>query len=132
MLFLDVDHFKRVNDNLGHQAGDRLLVEFARRLETLLRPSDVIARLGGDEFAAVLPDLSTESEAIRIAERLLRAVREPVDTGNGHVAMTVSVGIAFAEPVAVPPAELLRRADVAMYSAKGAGRACVRVYSPGG
>ena len=132
VLFLDVDHFKRVNDNLGHQAGDRLLVEFARRLETLLRPSDVIARLGGDEFAAVLPDLSTESEAIRIAERLLRAVREPVDTGNGHVAMTVSVGIAFAEPVAVPPAELLRRADVAMYSAKGAGRACVRVYSPGG
>ena len=63
-MFLDVDHFKRVNDNLGHQAGDRLLVEVARRLETLLRPSDVIGRgIGGDEFAAVLPDLSTEGEA---------------------------------------------------------------------
>ena len=83
VLYLDLDRFKTVNDNLGHEVGDRLLHVVARRLQDTLRPSDSVARLGGDEFAAILPDLGDAQEAVQIAERLLAAVAEPVDLGEG-------------------------------------------------
>ena len=96
VLYLDVDRFKTVNDNLGHESGDRLLQVVARRLRDTLRPSDSVARLGGDEFAAVLPDLGDPNEATQIAGRLLAAVAEPVDLGEGSLITTVSIGIAAA------------------------------------
>jgi diguanylate cyclase (GGDEF)-like protein/PAS domain S-box-containing protein len=128
VLYLDLDRFKTVNDNLGHDIGDRLLHVVARRLQDTLRPSDSVARLGGDEFAAILPDLNDPAEATQVAERLLAAVAEPVDLGEGSLVTTVSIGIAGAGDAGPSAAELLRRADFAMYSAKDRGRARIELY----
>jgi diguanylate cyclase (GGDEF)-like protein/PAS domain S-box-containing protein len=128
VLYLDLDRFKTVNDNLGHEVGDRLLHVVARRLQDTLRPSDSVARLGGDEFAAILPDLHDAREARSIAERLLAAVAEPVDLGDGELVATVSIGIAGGGDGSPSAAELLRRADFAMYTAKDRGRARVESY----
>ena len=128
VLYLDLDRFKTVNDNLGHEIGDRLLEVVAQRLQETLRPSDSVARLGGDEFAAILPDLHDAHEATQIAERLLAAVAEPVDLGEGDLVITVSIGIASAGGGASSAAELLRRADFAMYTAKDRGRARIESY----
>jgi diguanylate cyclase (GGDEF)-like protein/PAS domain S-box-containing protein len=128
VLYLDLDRFKTVNDNLGHEAGDELLHVVARRLQDTLRPSDSVARLGGDEFAAVLPDLGDPTEATQVAERLLAAVAEPVDLGEGELVTTVSIGIAAAADGVASAAELLRRADFAMYTAKDRGRARIEQY----
>ena len=134
VLYLDLDRFKTVNDNLGHEVGDRLLQTVAERLQRTLRPSDSVARLGGDEFAAVLPDLGDPGEAAQIAERLLRVVAEPVALpDNDSFVTTVSIGIAHALDADVSAGELLRRADFAMYTAKDLGRARVESYErPGG
>jgi len=128
VLYLDLDRFKTVNDNLGHEVGDRLLHVVARRLQDTLRPSDSVARLGGDEFAAILPDLGDAQEAVQIAERLLAAVSEPVDLGEGDLVATVSIGVAGGGDGGASAAELLRRADFAMYTAKDRGRARVESY----
>jgi diguanylate cyclase (GGDEF)-like protein len=128
VLYLDLDRFKTVNDNLGHEAGDRLLQVVGRKLQETLRPSDSVARLGGDEFAAVLPDLHDPVEALHVAERLLSAIAEPVDVGHGTLVTTVSIGIAGASEGGVSAGELLRRADFAMYKAKDRGRARVVRY----
>jgi diguanylate cyclase (GGDEF)-like protein/PAS domain S-box-containing protein len=128
VLYLDLDRFKTVNDNLGHDVGDRLLHVVARRLQDTLRPSDSVARLGGDEFAAILPDLGGPHEALAIADRLLAAVAEPVDLGEGDLVTTVSIGLAGAGDGGASAAELLRRADFAMYTAKDRGRARVESY----
>jgi diguanylate cyclase (GGDEF)-like protein/PAS domain S-box-containing protein len=137
VLYLDLDRFKTVNDNLGHDAGDRLLQAVGQRLQETLRPSDSVARLGGDEFAAVLSDLHDPSEAMLVAERLLTAVAEPVDLGDGPVVTTVSIGVAgtHAGEHQLSAGELLRRADFAMYAAKDRGRSRIETYSahdPGG
>jgi len=128
VLYLDLDRFKTVNDNLGHDSGDRLLQVVASRLQETLRPSDSVARLGGDEFAAILPDLGDAREADQVAERLLNIVAEPVDLGDGDLVTTVSIGIAGASDGSTSAAELLRRADFAMYTAKDRGRARVERY----
>jgi diguanylate cyclase (GGDEF)-like protein/PAS domain S-box-containing protein len=128
VLYFDLDRFKTVNDNLGHESGDRLLHTVGRRLQETLRPSDSVARLGGDEFAAILPDLHDLQEATLIAERLLAVVAEPVDLGESEVSTTVSIGIAGAGDGAASASELLRRADFAMYTAKDRGRARVECY----
>jgi diguanylate cyclase (GGDEF)-like protein/PAS domain S-box-containing protein len=128
VLYLDLDRFKTVNDNLGHDIGDRLLQVVARRLQDTLRPSDSVARLGGDEFAAILPDLGGPFEATQIAERLLGVVAEPADFGEGRLVTTVSIGIAGAGDGDASAAELLRRADFAMYTAKDHGRARCEHY----
>jgi diguanylate cyclase (GGDEF)-like protein/PAS domain S-box-containing protein len=130
VLFIDLDRFKTVNDNLGHDAGDRLLALIARRLLDTVRPSDSVARIGGDEFVAILPDLAGLHEAHQIAERLLVEVAEPVDLGEGKLVITASIGVAGAEDGAASASELLRRADFAMYSAKDRGRARVEGYNP--
>jgi diguanylate cyclase (GGDEF)-like protein len=128
LLFVDLDRFKTVNDNLGHEIGDRLLQVVAQRLQQTLRPSDSVARLGGDEFAAVLADLHDPSEAMQVAERLLAVIAEPVDFGDNPLVSTVSIGIAATDDGDSTAGELLRRADFAMYTAKDRGRARVECY----
>lgn len=131
VIYLDLDRFKTVNDNLGHSSGDRLLVAVARRLQRALRPTDTVARLGGDEFAAVLPDLTSAEEAMQVAQRVVDGMTGPVELGESVVVIGCSVGVAFAGADAVSPGELLRRADVAMYAAKDNGRSQVVSYAGG-
>ncbi len=128
VLYLDLDRFKTVNDNLGHDVGDRLLQIVGQRLQQTLRPSDSVARLGGDEFAAILADLHDPSEAMQVAERLLAVIAEPVDFDGDTLVTTVSIGIAGATDDGASAGELLRRADFAMYTAKDRGRARVETY----
>jgi len=123
VLYVDLDGFKAVNDRLGHAAGDALLVALARRLCVLLRPADTLARLHGDEFVVLCQDLHHPGEAQLIARRLELAVTEPFDLPGGRVAITASVGVAFADPSIHAPDEVLSNADTAMYQAKRARRA---------
>ncbi len=128
VLFLDVDHFKLVNDSLGHGAGDELLCEVAQRLGAAVRPGDTVARLGGDEFAVLCEDVS-EAEATVVAGRLLRTFDEPFSCGPQRQFVSASIGIAIG-----PSAEadaLVRDADTAMYRAKDQGRARLALYDAG-
>ncbi len=122
ILLLDLDRFKLINDSLGHDRGDEMLVAVADRLRLAVRPGDLVARLGGDEFAVVLPGPVTVSEAEFVADRLLGLIGEPVNLGSQEVFPRASIGIAVADE-GVPVSELLRRADTAMYRAKAKGRA---------
>ena len=121
VLFVDLDHFKNVNDSLGHRVGDVLLVAVARRLQALLRPQDTVARLGGDEFLLVLPDTSTD-RAAELAGRLLTAVAQPFQIEPYELTTTLSVGIATYPADGDSFDTLYQRADAAMYRAKQNGR----------
>jgi diguanylate cyclase (GGDEF)-like protein len=123
VYFLDLDHFKRVNDSLGHDAGDELLVASARRLEEVLRPTDTVARIGGDEFVVLCTGVRSRRDVFVIAERLQAAVAEPFTVRDTEVRITVSIGIAVTESGDAEPVTLLRDADAAMYRAKDLGRA---------
>jgi len=123
LLVLDLDHFKSVNDTLGHDAGDRLLIEAATRLKACLRQGDGLARLGGDEFAIVLPALEGSAVAAAVAERLLAALGRPFRLGELELFVSCSVGIAMYPNDAASADALLRCADVAMFDAKSRGRA---------
>ena len=116
---MDVDHFKRVNDTYGHEAGDEVLRRLARTLETRLRGSDVIARLGGEEFVALLPDTDLEG-ARAIAQTLVTAMAQQQDPVVGTI--TVSAGVASMRGADDTGAAILRRSDIALYEAKGQGR----------
>jgi diguanylate cyclase (GGDEF)-like protein/PAS domain S-box-containing protein len=120
VLFLDLDNFKTVNDSLGHAAGDRLLVAAAVRLGVCVRASDTVARLGGDEFAVLIEDATGDLASVA-AERITAALRAPFELEGKEVFVTASLGIAFAEPGSTA-SELLRNADMAMYTAKGRGK----------
>jgi diguanylate cyclase (GGDEF)-like protein/PAS domain S-box-containing protein len=122
VLFCDVDRFKVVNDNLGHQAGDEFLRIIADRLRQLVRPGDTLSRFGGDEFIVLLEGVSSEDGPNRVAEGILEALRKPVTLSNGHeVVATMSIGIAFSSE-GKSRDDLLHDADVAMYRAKDRGR----------
>jgi diguanylate cyclase (GGDEF)-like protein/PAS domain S-box-containing protein len=127
VVMLDLDGFKAVNDSLGHDTGDELLTAVARRLEETLRPGDTIARLGGDEFALLLEG-ACEQEAIEVATRLLARVSEPVDVESRQLSVGASAGIAVHPRDGGEADELVRRADIAMYAAKEAGRGRVEVF----
>jgi diguanylate cyclase (GGDEF)-like protein/PAS domain S-box-containing protein len=122
VLFLDLDDFKDVNDSLGHDAGDALLREVARRLLSSSRPPDTVARLGGDEFAILLEDIDGALGAARVAERVLRAFEPTLELNGAELELKASVGIATNSEVSADAEKLLRNADVAMYSAKAAGK----------
>ncbi len=128
VLFIDLDEFKTVNDSLGHSAGDALLVTVSERISHCLRPGDTAARLGGDEFAVLIEELTHPDDAERVAQRVLAALKEPIALQGKRVAATASVGIAYATS-AVAADELLRNADLAMYTAKAAGKNCYRVFA---
>ena len=122
LLFLDVDHFKTINDTLGHEAGDSLLKIFARRMQGVVRQSDTVARLGGDEFTVILEGLRDSADASIVAGNLVEALREPILLGAQRLVVTASVGLTLCVPGEIDDAELLRRADAALYEAKRRGR----------
>jgi diguanylate cyclase (GGDEF)-like protein len=118
VLFIDLDRFKVVNDSWGHAAGDELLVHVARRIQAAVRPQDTPARLGGDEFAVLVRD-TDPAGAVRAAKRLIAVINAPISLSSGHQATVhASVGVAVTGPDAATPEELLRNADLAMYTAK--------------
>jgi len=121
MLFIDLDKFKAVNDNLGHDAGDRLLRSVSERLAELMRDSDTVARLGGDEFVILAEDIEGDEEALALAERVLDALERPFSLGSTDVSVLASVGISVSSHPDSDPEAMLREADVAMYRAKAAG-----------
>jgi diguanylate cyclase (GGDEF)-like protein len=122
VTFIDLDGFKQVNDRCGHEIGDRVLMTVADRLRRVLRPSDTLARFGGDEFTVLSEDLADERAATEIADRLARAVGEPVSLDNGSdMRLGASIGIALAAGPDDSPETLIREADVAMYRAKRLG-----------
>lgn len=121
-LCLDLDHFKNVNDALGHQIGDELLRSVAKRLRSTLRDQDTLARIGGDEFAIVLPSIASSDEASIVAQRLIEAIRPPVNIEGHNLSVGLSVGIALSTVMANTPEQLLRCADMALYEAKRRGR----------
>ncbi|WP_405934378.1 EAL domain-containing protein [Streptomyces longwoodensis] len=135
VLFIDLDGFKAVNDTIGHQAGDALLVQAARRLQDAVRQGDTASRLGGDEFAALIVGDTTrdrgarERHILELADRLRLTLSQPYDIDGSDVRVAASIGVAFAEP-GLGAGELLRNADLAMYRAKAAGKGRVELYKP--
>lgn len=122
VLFVDLDHFKRINDTWGHEGGDRLLVEFAHRLQACVRRTDTVARIAGDEFVIILEGLHAPAEAATVAAKIVDAMRVPVQVGEGDVVASTTIGIAVRAQGETDPAALLRRADAALYAAKAQGR----------
>src|SRR5437667_1715728 len=122
VLFLDLDHFKVVNDSLGHTMGDTLLREIATRLRTSVREGDVVARVGGDEFTIVLQELEKKEDAAAMAQRVLRVVAEPIDVEGQRLYITTSIGITVYPDDGEDAETLLKNADNAMYRAKSEGR----------
>jgi diguanylate cyclase (GGDEF)-like protein len=130
VLLLDLDGFKLVNDSLGHEAGDRLLQEVARRLSGQLRVNEVAARLGGDEFAVLLEDFTAPRAPAVLAERLQAAVGAPCRVGDTDIAVTASIGIALGGEDYGDPQAVMRDADAAMYYAKSSGKRAHAVFTP--
>jgi predicted signal transduction protein with EAL and GGDEF domain/FixJ family two-component response regulator len=149
LLLIDLDRFKNVNDTLGHAAGDELLMEVSRRLRACVRHSEqvmegaleaagarshrtleAVGRLGGDEFVALLPEVSDDADAQRVANRILDSLRDPVLVAGQECFVTASVGIAMFPRDGLNLVDLMRNSDVAMYAAKSAGRNSAQAYSP--
>ena len=122
VLFIDLDRFKSINDTLGHDVADALLIEIAQRLKSCVRGTDTVARYGGDEFTIILPDLHQPEDAAQVAEKILERVVEPVNAGETSIEISVSIGIAVFPHDGTDINTLLRNADDAMYRAKQAGR----------
>lgn len=130
VIFIDIDGFKEVNDSLGHEAGDCLLVELANRMRGLMRENDTLARLGGDEFIALLTELPSEADCIPLIERLLQSVSRPVALQKQQAKVSASIGITFyPQKKPVDDATLIRQADMAMYQAKHSGKNQYAIFS---
>ncbi len=129
VMFLDLDGFKQINDNYGHESGDLVLIELAYRMEDTVRSSDVIARFGGDEFVVILPNYQGTDELIQIAERLLDSVSRPLHTVFIEQSLSTSIGIALFPEQAVSGKELISKADQAMYVSKELGKNKISFFS---
>lgn len=129
LVYVDLDHFKSLNDAYGHAHGDRVLVEAGLRLRACVRESDTVARLGGDEFVVVLPDLARLEDALPVAEKIQQSLYDPL-AGGGRIFLGASVGLACYPEHGLDQDALLARADAAMYEAKHAGGNAVRVARP--
>ncbi len=129
VLFIDVDRFKNINDSLGHQAGDAVLIAVAQRLRNALPHRCVVGRISGDEFVILDPDTQNPSDAMQLADRVLKSFDEPLTLRQGDVFVSASIGVTTFHPaIAASADDLLRHADTAMYRAKDAGRNCVAVF----
>jgi diguanylate cyclase (GGDEF)-like protein len=128
--FIDLDRFKEVNDTLGHDGGDFLLKTVAERLRAETRPDDVVARLGGDEFVVIQSGADGKAEAGAFANRLISALRPPINFNEHELTATISIGCALAPADGADPERLLKCADLALYEAKANGRDCVRFFLP--
>jgi diguanylate cyclase (GGDEF)-like protein/PAS domain S-box-containing protein len=129
VVFLDLDHFKLINDSMGHDRGDQLLRAVAERIRDSVRPGDTVARFGGDEFTVLFEDVADAASARDAAERTLASLSEPFELDEGEVFVSASVGIALSTTGHDTPALLLRNADAAMYRAKERGRAGIELYN---
>jgi diguanylate cyclase (GGDEF)-like protein/PAS domain S-box-containing protein len=127
LLYLDIDHFKQINDTLGHAAGDALLVGFGKRLHESVRDTDLVARLGGDEFVVLIEDPDSRAVSEKIARKLIDALSTGIMLPTGCVAVTTSIGIAFRPDTVASGDELMKIADEALYAAKAAGRNTFRI-----
>jgi len=132
VLFMDLDHFKQVNDRFGHESGDRVLISVAAVIKSGLRPGDIVGRYGGEEFVAIVAGAGPESARL-VAERLRQAVEEMHPPSPGPSRVTISIGTTVYDPrqLEETPQELVHRADLALYAAKRGGRNRVVMVSPG-
>jgi len=130
LIGLDIDHFKRINDTLGHDAGDQFLISLAERLKQCIRKEDTVARLGGDEFAILLTNISGQDGAERAARNILETITQPVNIKGNDLIITSSIGITLCPSDGSEYPELLKNSDMAMYRAKKAGRNNIQFYSP--
>jgi diguanylate cyclase (GGDEF)-like protein/PAS domain S-box-containing protein len=122
VMFIDLDGFKPINDSMGHQFGDQILIEVANRLGNQVRPGDTVARMGGDEFVVLLPDLAREEDVLQVAERLLVDIARPYRIEGIDQHITASIGITLSDGLMAQPMQLIQQADLAMYKAKQEGR----------
>jgi len=130
LLYVDLDHFKAINDTYGHAVGDRVLATIAQGIETVVRPRDMVARLGGDEFVVLMPNLDSVDAGLLVAERILDAIGGTVEVDGLVMPIGASIGVAFAPHNAGSGDELLRAADLAMYDVKSRGRRGISVFDP--
>jgi diguanylate cyclase (GGDEF)-like protein len=129
LLYIDLDHFKLVNDKLGHHAGDAILKAVSARIAGILRHEDTIARIGGDEFVAILPEVRTR-DVTAIADRIIQEIRQPFELAGRNVTIGLSIGIALLPHDARTEEELIDNADLALSRAKANGRGCYLYYDP--
>ncbi|QAU35612.1 EAL domain-containing protein [Janthinobacterium sp. 17J80-10] len=129
VLLIDLDHFKAINDTLGHDVGDQLLIQVAKRLQHSVRDSDIVARLGGDEFVMILSGIEMSTEIIEVAGKIIAQVAAPYSIGSHELRTSPSVGICFYPADATDTGELIKNADIAMYHAKAVGRCNYQFYT---
>ncbi len=127
LLFIDLDHFKSINDTQGHAAGDIVLCTVAERLTRCIRDSDTAARLGGDEFAVLLPHVLAADSALAVGHKIMAALAQPLELNGQMVAISASIGVSYFDDARLSALQVVERADQAMYAAKAAGRAEVRL-----
>ncbi|WP_106496112.1 sensor domain-containing protein [Lentibacillus sp. Marseille-P4043] len=122
VIMMDVDHFKNINDEMGHDIGDEVIEEFGKRVQETIRDCDIVARLGGDEFVILLPGVGSSQNATMIAEHIQQAMQQPWNLNGNSLKVTTSMGIAMAPAQGATPFSMLKNADIALYEAKNAGR----------